>query len=196
MPWRNGAGSTTELLVEPPLASLQTGFQWRLSMAGLATSGPFSAFPGYDRTLLLLEGRGVALDHGAHGRALLAQPLDACAFPGEWPTQGVLVDGPCRDFNVMSARASVRHEVHVLRPGPDGTSLPEGPVVVVFCVSGRLGLAALGETLEAGELMRLDGHGALKAVGLAPDTALIAAVFRPVGKARTGTGGPPHGWPS
>ena len=52
MPWKNGGGSTTELLVEPAGATLQTGFRWRLSMAALETSGPFSRFEGHDRTMV------------------------------------------------------------------------------------------------------------------------------------------------
>ena len=75
MPWKNGAGSTTELLIDPPGATLAGGFRWRVSMATVAESGPFSSFPGLDRTLLLLEGEGMELDHGPHGRALLPGPL-------------------------------------------------------------------------------------------------------------------------
>ena len=177
MPWLNGGGSTTELLVDPPGATLQTGFRWRLSQAGLEQSGPFSRFDGYDRTLLLLTGRGVRLDHGPQGRVLLAQPLDACVFPGEWETQGVLVDGPCRDFNVMSARSQVRHEVYVLRLGPTLTPLPNGPEVLVFAVSGRVGVPALGEILEPEELLRLDDTAGVGAVGMVPGTAVIVVVI-------------------
>ena len=79
MPWKNGAGSTTELVIEPPGATLAGGFHWRVSMATVAESGPFSSFPGYDRTLLLLEGQGLELEHGPHGRVLLpGQQLFQC----------------------------------------------------------------------------------------------------------------------
>jgi len=138
MPWKNGGGSTTELRIEPPGATLAGGFRWRLSMAAVPESGPFSAFPGLDRTLLLLSGRGMELDHGPHGRALLAGPLEPVRFPGEWATFGRLVDGPCVDFNVMSARGQVRHEVAILRPGTVPSSLPEAYTVLVYDSTGAL----------------------------------------------------------
>lgn len=179
MPWKNGAGSTTELLVEPPGATLAEGFRWRLSMASVAESGPFSRFEGYDRTLLLIEGRGVRVEHGPNGSALLAQPLDGCAFPGEWETSGLLLDGPCLDFNVMSARAVVRHEVFVFRPGPNGASLPVGELTLVFCLRGRIAVPALEEALGPRELLRVDGAADLRVIGLEPETALIVVVFHP-----------------
>jgi environmental stress-induced protein Ves len=179
MAWKNGGGSTTELVVEPPTGSIAEGFLWRLSMAGLEASGPFSRFDGYDRTLLLLEGKGLRLDHGPHGRALLAKPLQASAFPGEWDTQCALLDGPCRDFNVMSDRARVRHEVYVQRPGLVLTPLPEGPVVLVFCVTGTVWVPALEVTLKPMELLRLEAGTPLGAAALEPDTAMIVVVFHP-----------------
>ena len=39
MPWKNGGGITTELLIEPEGATLESGFQWRLSMADVRTDG-------------------------------------------------------------------------------------------------------------------------------------------------------------
>ena len=189
MPWKNGGGSTTELMVEPPSGSLEHGFLWRVSMASLASSGPFSRFPGLDRTLLLLEGQGLTVDHGAQGSALLARPLQGCVFPGEWDSQGLLLDGPCRDFNIMSDRARMRHEVYVLRLGLELTTLPTGPTVLAFCARGRVSIPALEETLEAQELLRLQGP-AVGASGLEPDTALIVVVFHPRDEAAFPEGAP------
>ena len=50
-PWKNGGGCTTEIAIAPPGASLDA-FEWRISLATIAASGPFSAFPGVDRTLV------------------------------------------------------------------------------------------------------------------------------------------------
>jgi len=166
MPWKNGAGSTTELLIEPPGATLAGGFRWRLSMAAVAASGPFSSFPGYDRTLLLLEGRGLELDHGAHGRALLPGPLVPARFPGEWATHGRLLDGPCLDFNVMSRREAALHDLTIIFPGPPAP-LPEAEVVLVFCAAGTASVGA--DLLRAGELLRVDGPGASGLLARATD---------------------------
>ena len=159
MPWKNGAGSTTELAIEPPGATLAGGFLWRVSMATVAESGPFSSFPGFDRTLLLLEGQGLELDYGAHGRALLPGPLEPARFRGEWATRGRLLGGPCRDFNVMSRRGAIEHEVNIIYPGPEPSGLPEAPTVLVFCCAGTAGVTGLADGLRAGELLRIDGGG-------------------------------------
>ena len=66
MPWKNGGGETTEIAVSPQNASLEA-FDWRVSMARVESDGPFSAFPGIDRTLAVLEGQGIELDAGRAG---------------------------------------------------------------------------------------------------------------------------------
>ncbi len=63
MPWKNGAGRTTEIAVYPPGASLDA-FLWRVSIADVERDGPFSRFPGIDRTIVLLEGGGMRLRSG------------------------------------------------------------------------------------------------------------------------------------
>jgi len=57
VPWKNGAGSTTEIAVFPQDAGF-TDFDWRVSLATIGADGPFSVFPGVDRTLALVEGHG------------------------------------------------------------------------------------------------------------------------------------------
>jgi environmental stress-induced protein Ves len=179
MPWKNGKGSTTELLIEPPGATVATGFLWRLSMAPVEVSGPFSVFPGMDRSLLLVAGSGLELDHGPHGRQWLDAPLDLARFQGDWDTRGVLEDGPCQDFGVIADRARVRHAVTVLRPEPSGTALPQAPTLVLYCLRGRAAVPALGALLEPGELLRLEEPGALEVTGLEGETVLAVVAFHP-----------------
>ncbi len=54
-PWKNGGGRTAEILAMPEGAGLD-GFDWRISTAEVAQSGPFSLFAGLDRWLTVLEG--------------------------------------------------------------------------------------------------------------------------------------------
>jgi environmental stress-induced protein Ves len=185
MPWKNGAGSTTELLIDPPGATLEA-FRWRLSMAAVAASGPFSAFPGIDRTLLLLEGNGLELDYGSAGHARLPGSLVPASFSGDWKTYGRLLDGPCRDFNVMSDRTRVRHSVSVLRPGPEPLAMPQAPILLLYCAQGRLRAEMPGgsEDLESGELLQCDDGvgGSVSARGTTPGTALITIALDPIGQ--------------
>ena len=104
MPWKNGGGTTTELMIWPEGSSLADGFDWRVSMADVAASGPFSRFPGYDRHLMMIEGRGMTLDGGPEGPMTLATPCEPMCFSGDWDVSGTLIEGPIRDFNLMLRR--------------------------------------------------------------------------------------------
>jgi len=103
LPWRNGLGSTVELISE----SLEghEAFSWRLSIASVANDGPFSDFSGYDRTLLLLEGTGITLNNPNGSSIELNSPLDCAYFKGEDLINASLHDGPIKDFNVMTFRS-------------------------------------------------------------------------------------------
>ena len=150
MPWKNGGGSTTELLIHPPGATLDGGFLWRVSQADVAASGPFSRFP--------------ELDHGEHGRQRLEGPFQPVSFSGDWTTTGTLLDGPCRDFNVMSARGKVRHTLEVLTV--DGSiELPDAGSLLVVCLCGSVELRDL--PLAEGEMAELEGSPGLLARGRA-----------------------------
>ena len=80
MPWRNGGGSTCELY-RLPHPQRPDDFALRLSIATVAQGGPFSSFPLVDRTLLLLEGDGMALQFEAGDEVLLSEPLQPLQCP-------------------------------------------------------------------------------------------------------------------
>ena len=65
MPWKNGGGITYEVAVFPAISPSLDDFDWRVSMARVAADGPFSLFPGIDRSLAIVERRR---DHTAHRR--------------------------------------------------------------------------------------------------------------------------------
>ncbi|MEG1056294.1 MAG: HutD family protein, partial [Janthinobacterium sp.] len=52
-PWKNGGGSTREIVCFPPGAGMDS-FAWRISVATISQAGPFSAFAGIDRQIMLL----------------------------------------------------------------------------------------------------------------------------------------------
>lgn len=138
-PWKNGGGITYGLAAFPEGAGFED-FLWRLSMAEVASDGPFSAFPGIDRTLTLLDGKGIALDFS--GSAVTLAPGSApFSFPGEAPVVGRLLDGPILDLNVMTRRGRVAHHVRLLRAGE---AAPAGTVALVSRRDGaRVGEARL-----------------------------------------------------
>lgn len=103
-PWKNGAGRTREIAVEPPGAGVDD-FDWRLSVAEVGHDAPFSAFPGVDRCIVLLQGAGLRLrsDDGRIDHRL-DRPLQAFRFAGETALQASLLAGPTTDFNAMTRR--------------------------------------------------------------------------------------------
>lgn len=110
MPWKNGGGTTTEIAAHPPGASLD-GFDWRISMAHVGTDGPFSVFPGIDRTLSVLTGRGIVLAFGDGESMRLERSTEPYPFAADRPVEGRLVEGPIDDLNVMTRRGRWLHRV-------------------------------------------------------------------------------------
>lgn len=107
MPWRNGLGSTIEMLKH----QTDDTFKWRLSMADVTEDGVFSDFSGYDRCLLLLTGQGLTLTDATGQTWPLSQALDAAHFKGEDAIHAQLTQGPIKDFNLMTRRKDVTAEV-------------------------------------------------------------------------------------
>ena len=112
MPWKNGGGETTEVTVFPASASLDD-FDWRVSMARVASDGPFSMFDGIDRTLCVLEGNGIDLEIAGDHAAALTAGSAPFSFPADTSTNGRLVDGPISDLNVMTRRGRFVHRIRV-----------------------------------------------------------------------------------
>ena len=101
-PWKNGGGSTREIACWPPGAGMEA-FGWRISVATIDQPGPFSAFAGVDRQIMLLDGdgvhlRGEGIDHVLDARW---QPF---AFSGDVALGCSLLGGTSTDFNVMARR--------------------------------------------------------------------------------------------
>ena len=108
-PWKNGGGVTTELAMSPPGAGLDD-FDWRVSLASIAEDGPFSQFPGVDRTLVLVAGDGVLLDFGDE-RVVLSPSEPLVEFAGEDPVHATVHGQSTLDFNVLTRRGRYRHRI-------------------------------------------------------------------------------------
>ncbi|HZX26544.1 MAG TPA: HutD family protein [Telluria sp.] len=135
-PWKNGGGSTTEIAIAPGGASFHD-FDWRVSLATIGHDGPFSVFEGIDRTLALVEGRGVLLDiDGGKRKAVLDEASPVFEFAGEHGVEALLVDGPTRDFNVMTRRDVCDHQLGRRELSGQCEFAPRGDVTLMFLASG------------------------------------------------------------
>ena len=139
-PWKNGAGLTREIALGGASAA---EFDWRISVAEVAHDALFSAFPGIDRCITLLQGAGMRLHapDGSVNHALTALLTPFC-FSGDVALMATLVGGACSDFNVMTRRGHCRSEVSFHRGRAE---LPDADVTLLLCCDGdwRVGTETL-----------------------------------------------------
>ena len=162
-PWRNGRGVTEEIAIGPEGASFEAGdFDWRVSRAVVVEAGPFSSFEGFDRVLVVTEGEGLVLTHGADTPPVVVRPFAPYAFRGEGSVSATLVGGPVRDFNVMTRRSRCRAELDVLHLRGDrtGATFATGDALIYVAsgvVTVREGGGAPTWTLRPGESLLARG---------------------------------------
>lgn len=159
MAWKNGGGTTIEMLTSPDGAGL-ANFDWRISMARVETNGPFSSFEGIDRTICILDGAGLVLKPHQRGSVILDTRSAPFAFPGDLPLDAFLIDGPITDLNIMARRGRFRAFVSRLS-GPDVIDVTTVAATTLlltgYALEARCGNQHV--TAEAKDLIRLDGTG-------------------------------------
>ena len=133
MPWKNGGGTTVELAISPADADLED-FAWRISTAQVAVDGAFSSFPGIDRSLAVLAGDGMCLQHADGRRETLLSGDAIAVFSGEEAISAQLLDGPITDLNLMTRRGLWTHQVQLLKW--QGTRRLENDAAVMLLWNG------------------------------------------------------------
>ena len=137
-PWRNGGGVTRELAAWPA----QGEWVWRMSVAEVAASGPFSRFEGITRWFAVLQGAGVLLNvrtpsdvgaagAGEHRLTVTDPPL---CFDGGLATDCQLINGPTQDFNLMAQGSSLPARM-VRIQGDFQAAVPATKTVAVYAIN-------------------------------------------------------------
>ena len=152
-PWRNGGGVTRELLAWPP----EGDWQWRMSVAEVEGSGPFSRFEGVQRWFAVLRGAGVALDIAGEQHTLTSASTPL-AFDGAAPTDCQLLNGATQDFNLMlrtpRARAAVR-SAQVKEEPAKRAGDTEQNVLPPSLLDGARGAGVRGSDPQLGCMLRI-----------------------------------------
>lgn len=148
MPWKNGGGSTTEIAIGPAGASLDA-FDWRISMAQVASDGPFSNFPDIDRTLAVIQGGGLELAIGDQHEVVLGCGSAPLSFPGDTPTTARLLAGEITDLNVMTRRGRYGHRV-VRVTQPMDCAFDGDKIVIVLSLDGTTDVSVSAEHATLG----------------------------------------------
>ncbi len=172
MRWANGGGWTTEIVAEPSSGR----WSWRLSVADVGVDGPFSSFPGVDRTIALLRGAGFALTVGGRDEQIIDDQFRPFEFAGDEATTCRLLDGPVQDLNLMTTRQSGPRRLEFVHLAP-GATAELGDIDVALVVAGevRLGRDHLGY-LDA---IRCASPATTLALTPASDGAVVASVAAP-----------------
>jgi environmental stress-induced protein Ves len=152
MPWKNGGGTTTEIFKS---AAADGQVHWRLSIAAVASDGPFSEFPGIDRWIMMIEGKGMELSISGLGARRIEKPFEPLAFSGDAKTDCKLIDGPIRDFNLMVARNHAQGGLQVVTLSAGETRAFERDVAAVHVLDGSVERA--GDILAVGDTLIAEG---------------------------------------
>jgi len=147
--WQNGAGWTTEIAAHPAQA-----FDWRLSVAEVDSNCDFSRFPGIDRTILAIEGRGFTLFVADHPPVLLHPGGPPHSFPGDLAARCEVL-GPSRDFNVMTRRGRCTHTLDSIDLQGE-LEIPRATITAIYILAGH---AIFNDRAAApGDCVLLDPH--------------------------------------
>ncbi|MDX6349205.1 MAG: uncharacterized protein QOF84_3995 [Streptomyces sp.] len=172
--WKNGDGVTREIAAGPAGAGM-ADFDWRISLADVTKSGPFSGFRDVDRIITTAQGQGMELSV-AGAPAAVIEPFAPFAFPGDAETGCRLLDGPVVNLNVMTRRGrasatvqTVRavhgvHRVHAVHAVRDRLALeaPPGGAVLAVALAGPADLTPHGIHLDRWDAALLtDGSAAV-----------------------------------
>lgn len=161
MLWKNGAGFTLEIA----RSQGEADFEWRISMADVTTSGPFSLFPDKQRIISVLDGQGIVL----HVDDLPAKTLnrgDIFAFHGESQVQSELVDGAIRDLNLIYDPAKFHARFQRVDGTEAQTFLSSADLIFIFN-SGSAAEVAIEEKaflLAAHETLKIEKTTAITSV--------------------------------
>ena len=124
--WANGGGTTREL------ARADDG-SWRISLADIDRDGPFSAFPGQDRLLTVVEGPVLGLE--VDGETHVVEPQRPFVFSGDARVVASVPEGAVRALNVVVDPEVVSPFVTVLELGRSSV-LPLADDQAAYVVKG------------------------------------------------------------
>lgn len=176
VPWKNGGGVTTDLLIRPVGATHET-FDLRLARAPITSEGPFSSYPGVDRTITLIGGQRLDLDFG--GRILSLMPFTPASFDSALAPLSRIPDGPVEVINVMARRGVWKSSVEVLRGAQRrSVSARPGEIQIVYLLNGQFrAIDSTSVIVSAGQALVIDRNSAILEAG--PELVAILARLSP-----------------
>ncbi len=172
-PWKNGGGVTRELAVWPPGAGFGD-FDWRVSLATVEAGGPFSVFPGVDRTLGVIEGAlTLTIEDGTP--VTLAPTSAPARFAGEVKVVAAPPGRPVTDFNVMTRRGRMTATLDRLTDGGAVNLSSTGWTLIVACDRTDLVIDGGSVVLERFDALMITSETESQRLILAPCVHILLA---------------------
>jgi uncharacterized protein len=145
-PWRNGMGVSWEIAShkEPGAAE----FSWRFAKARIDRDVPFSIYPGIDRVFMQISGNGLDLEFDGGHVLQVHESNVPHTFACDVPLNCKLLDGPCFDLNLFTARGVYEAQASVLKlNGMESIDLV-GVEAVFFALEGSVVLSGQGGAVQ------------------------------------------------
>ncbi|MDQ5862835.1 MAG: HutD family protein, partial [Actinomycetota bacterium] len=164
-PWRNGGGVTRELASHPKAASAQDGaWDWRVSIADVSKAGDFSAFPGMERVLTVIDGELLLLTVDGDEHPL--EKYRPFRFSGEAAAHGALPTGDIRDLNVITRTGSFKGFTSIIELSKKRAHpVFEGQLAVLLQGQATVSAGNLSVSAESASAAEADGDEAAPAPG-------------------------------
>ena len=166
-PWRNGMGVSWEISSHKEQGA--TDFSWRFAKARIDRDVPFSIYPGIDRVFMQISGNGLDLEFEGGHKIEVHHSNVPHAFPCDIPLTCKLLDGPCFDLNLFTARGIYEAQASVLNlSGMESIDLT-GVEAVFFALKGKVILSGQGGaiTLQQGDAATAKLEQIISAAGTA-----------------------------
>lgn len=147
--WKNGGGTAVDIAMSPNTGSGEA-VDWRINVATIARSGPFSGYPEIDRDFRVLDGGPVELAVAGRQARLLHAGGEAYVFPGDVPTNAQLLGEPCRVFNVLTRRGAYTASVRSVDVDRTMVVTARGSTFVGFLLAGTVEIDVEGAPVRLG----------------------------------------------
>lgn len=176
VPWRNGAGRSTEVIVRPD-GCAGDGFDWRVSIATVDGDTAFSRYPGVDRWLMPISPEG--LDLVDDGRLVQLGQFAVHAFVGESEVASTNVTGPTLDLNLMVRRGLGAGSLRSVEVSGRWVAEAAAEEVVVVVLDGSLRSGTLQLEPQDALLIGNGGRATLQGAGRIAVARVVAGTVLP-----------------
>ncbi|WP_426575493.1 HutD/Ves family protein (plasmid) [Xenorhabdus stockiae] len=128
--WVGGIGEVRDIVCWPNADD----FAWRACFTSIHKNGVLGHFPGIDRSIVLLKGKGLRLTSPGFLEHELVQKIAPFHFSGNTPGNAELLDGSVQCFNIMTRNSEWVSEISFVT---DERKLPTSHSGVLYVLKGR-----------------------------------------------------------